>query len=452
MTTVSLVYPYFHPRNDNSIFRFPPLGLGYIAAYLKRHDVSVNIVDCTFLDMKQAIDRIRRSKPDIIGLQTMFSMKEKTTEFAHILRKDCEFLVAGGPLTTSNPEQFLQDFDVIVLGEGEQTMLELAQAVQNGDSLEKVPGIIYKSGKQLKHTAPRGFIQDLDALPFPARDLFENDAYKRYYKHRFGYTTTSTLTSRGCPFQCDFCSRPVFGNTFRTRSASNIVDEVEEVQTFGYERIWFADDCFTLDRTRLLTICNELIKRRIGMGWECLSRVDTVDTEIAQKMKQAGCIRVYFGIESGNNTILKIMKKHATIEQAQKAVSVFKKAGVQTGAFFILGYPGENQQTILDTVNFASSLPLDYLSFTFPYPIPGTPLYNRVKSQLTQDEWSEPNGFHLVKHKLLFHSDFSQNKLKLAIFKGMLQHYIHKYLGKRGYRFLGRPAEKTTEALYKAMP
>ena len=452
MTTVSLVYPYFHPSNDNSIFRFPPLGLGYIAAYLENHDVSVNLVDCTFLNMNQALDRIRRSRPDIIGVQTMFSMKGKATEFAQILRKDCEVLVAGGPLATSNPEQFLQDFDVIVLGEGEQTMLELVQALENGDSLEKVPGIIYKNGEQVKHTAPRGFIEDLDVLPFPARDLFENDAYKRYYKRHFGYTTTSTLTSRGCPFHCDFCSRPVFGNTFRTRSASNIADEVEEAHNFGYERIWFADDCFTLDRARLLTICNELIKRRIGMGWECLSRVDTVDTEIAQKMKLAGCIRVYFGIESGNNTILKIMEKHATIEQAQNAVNVFKKVGIQTGAFFILGYPGENQQTILDTVNFASSLPLDYLSFTFPYPIPGTPLYNRVKSQLTQEEWSEPNGFHLVKHKLLFHSDFSQNKLKLAMFKGMLQHYIHKYLGKRGYRFLGGPVEQTTEALYKAMP
>jgi anaerobic magnesium-protoporphyrin IX monomethyl ester cyclase len=331
-------------------------------------------------------------------------------------------------------------------------MLELVQALQDKRSLATVPGIIYKTQNQVKHTAPRGFIKNLDTLPFPTRDSLDNNAYKNYYKKRYGYTTTSIMTSRGCPFQCDFCSRPVFGNQLRSRSASNIADEVEEVRKLGYDRIWFADDCFTINRNRLLSICKELKHRKIRIGWECLSRVDTVDTEIARNMKQAGCIRVYFGIESGNDKVLKIMRKQVTTQQARNAVKTFRNIGIQTGAFFILGYPGETEQTVLDTANFASSLPLDYLSFTFPYPIPGTPLHERVKTQLTCDDWSEPNGPHLVKHKLMFHSDFSENKLKLALFKGMIQHYTKKYLGKRSYNLIRKPLEKTTEALFKATP
>jgi anaerobic magnesium-protoporphyrin IX monomethyl ester cyclase len=448
---VTLVHPYFQPTGDNSIFRFPPLGLSYVAAYLRAHGVSVNIVDCTFMDEKDALERIRKSKPAIVGVQAMFSMKEEALRFAQLLRRDCEFLVAGGPLPTSNPEEFLSSFDVVVVGEGEQTMLELVFAEQNHTSLEKVDGIAFKNTDQIRFTRARGFIEDLDTVPFPLREMFDNAAYKRYYARRFGYTTTSVITSRGCPFQCDFCSRPIFGNRFRSRTPRNIAEEVECVQKLGYDRIWFADDCFTLDRKRLLDICDELIRRRISIGWECLSRVDTVDSTVAKRMKRAGCMRVFFGIESGNDSILKVMRKQATVKQARDAVSIFKNAGVQTGAFFILGYPGEDDETVLDTVNFASSLPLDYLSFTFPYPIPGTRLFERVKDKMLCQEWKEPTGFHLMKHKLLFRTAFSELKLKFAVFKGMTQYYIRKHLGKRGYDVLGRPFERLTDRLFRIL-
>jgi len=448
LTTVTLIYPYFQPSGDNSIFRFPPLGLGYIAAYLKAHDVSALVVDCTFTAEEEALDRIRRSRPRIIGVQVMFSMKEKALEFARLLRNDCELLVAGGPLPTSNPEEFLSCFDVVVRGEGEQTMLDLVEAMQEGKRFASVPGIVFKEKDKVTLTAQRPFIEDLDSVPFPSREMFDNEAYKSYYLNNFGYSTTSVMTSRGCPFQCDFCSRPVFGNRFRWRTAANVADEVEAVKELGYERVWFADDCFTLNRKRLLSICDELVRRRVPVGWECLSRVDTVDLTVAEKMKEAGCVRVFFGLESGNDSILKIMNKQATVKQAQDAVNVFRKAEVQTGAFFILGYPGENDRTVLDTVDFASSLPLDYLSFTFPYPIPGTPLFERVKDRIVCEDWKEPDGFHLVKHRLLFSSPFSENKLKFALFKGMTQFYMRKYLGGRAYRVLGSPFERITDALY----
>ena len=452
MTTVALVYPYFQPSNDNSIFRFPPLGLGYIAAFLRRQGISVQLIDCTFLTQEEALKRIRLSRPKIVGIQVMFSMKEKALQIAEFLRKDCELLVAGGPLPTSDPEEFLGTFDVVVVGEGEETMLELAHATQSGMDLRNVRGIALKEKNRMKMTPHRSYIHSLDAIPFPSREFFDNAAYKNYYLKNFGYTTTSIITSRGCPFKCDFCSRPVFGNRFRSRTAVNIVDEVEAVYRLGYHEIWFADDCFTLDRKRLLGICDELVRRHLSIGWECLSRVDTVDIAVAKKMRQAGCTRVFFGIESGNDSILKIMKKQATVKQAKEAVHIFKKAGIRVGAFFILGYPGENDSTIMDTVRLASSLPLDYLSFTFPYPIPGTPLFDRLKDKMISEDWKEPENIHIIKHKLLYVSAFSAVKLKFAIFKGMTQFYLRKYLGNRVYNIIGKPYECLTDLAYRILP
>jgi anaerobic magnesium-protoporphyrin IX monomethyl ester cyclase len=318
MTTVTLVYPYFRPSNDNSIFRFPPLGLGYIAASLEKHGIPVDLVDCTFLSEQEAIMKVRGSNPRIVGIYAMFSMKKMALKMAKTLSQSCEVLVAGGPLPTSNPVDFLEDFDVVVIGEGEETMVELVGVIEKGADLSMVKGIVYKekpNGK-VRFTPSREFIQDLDSVPFPDRELFDNIPYKKYYSNRFGYTITSMITSWGCPFQCEFCSRPVFGNEFKTRSAANVVDEIEAILPLKYDRVWFADDCFTLDRKRLVGLCDEMVRRHVKIGWECLSRVDTIDSEVASKMKRAGCVRVFFGIESGNDRILALMRKQTTTSQA----------------------------------------------------------------------------------------------------------------------------------------
>ena len=454
MIKVALVYPYFHPANDNSIFRFPPLGLGYIAAALKEHGIAVDLVDCTFLNFESAMERIKHAKADIIGFYSMFSMKKTTLELAEAIKKECSgscgLLVVGGPLPSWSPESFLGSFDVVAVGEGEEVMVELASCVKHCVEFQGVRGIIFRGGSKIVKTAPRMAVTDLNALSFPSRELFDNSAYKKYYLDNFGYTISSMITSRGCPFSCDFCSRPIFGTEIRSRSVANIVDEVEEIASLGYQRVWFADDCFTLNRNHLLAVCDELAHREIDVGWECLSRVDTMDREVAKSMKRAGCIRVFFGIESGNDSVLKIMNKNITIFQAKKAVYSAKIAGLEVGAFFMLGYPGESSRTILDTVRFASGLPLDYLSFTLPYPIPGTPLYERVKNKgVAIDDWEEPKNYRLIRHKLLYASGFSETKLKFAIGKAHAQFYGHKHLGKIGYSILARPFERLTDLAFE---
>ena len=246
---VVLVYPYFHPGNDNSIFRFPPLGLGYIAAALQQRGIEVDLLDCTFQKFSQAVDQIKQGNPQIVGFYSMFSTKKTTLELAQAVKTaapDC-LLVVGGPLPSWAPESFLEVFDVVAVGEGERTMVELAQCVQQGQKWANVAGLIYQDNGQIAKTSPREFIQDLDSLAFPTRNLFNNQAYKKYYQDHFGYTTTAMITSRGCPFSCDFCSRPIFGTDMRVRSVGNIVDEVQEIAELGYDRVWFADDCFTFN-------------------------------------------------------------------------------------------------------------------------------------------------------------------------------------------------------------
>src|SRR3972149_6604728 len=413
MTTVTLVYPFFRPSPDKSIFRFPPLGPAYIVSYLRHHGVSASLVDCTFLTENEAVDRVRNSEPKIVGIYSMFSMKTPALRMARLLRDHCQMLVAGGPLPTLRPEDFMEEFDIAGVGEGEKTMLELAEAVEGGRSLSTIKGIVYKE--------------------------------------KFGYTVTSVITSRGCPFQCDFCSRAVFGHKFRTRSAANVVNEMEDVKSLGYERIWFSDDCFTLNKKRLLSICDELIRRRLDIEWECLSRVDTIDMETAQKMKRAGCVRVFFGLESGNDAVLKLMHKRASVKEAKRAVLTSKTAGIKVGAFFIVGYPGETDETILDTLRFASSLPLDYLSFSVPYPIPGTSLYDRVKDSIEFEDLNQPKHLSVTDHKLIYRSSFSEAKLKLAIVKGSAQFKLRKKLGDRGYRVLGGALEHLTDYAFRVL-
>jgi len=224
---------------------------------------------------------------------------------------------------------------------------------------------------------------------------------------------------------------------------------METVERLGYDRIWFSDDCFTLKRKRLLDICDEIIQRKLDIDWECLSRVDTVDEETATKMKEAGCVQVFLGLESGNDSILTLMNKQTSVNQGKRAVVTFKKAGIEVGAFFIVGYPGETNRTVLETLRFASSLPLDYLSFTMPYPIPGTPLYGRLRDRMKCDDLEQPKHLSLTEQKLTYQSPFSEAKLKFAIVKGTAQFKVRKMIGDRAYRLFGTPFERLTDLMFR---
>jgi anaerobic magnesium-protoporphyrin IX monomethyl ester cyclase len=448
LTEVLLIYPFYRRRYERSPFRFPPLGIGYIASFLKQHGFDVKVVDGTFQTEDKVIKEVERSSPRIVGIYSMYSMEKESISLAKRIRHLTDLMVAGGPLPTINPLDFTEDFDVVVIGEAEHTMLDIVKNFLSGREVKGIQGTVCKDGGAVRYGERRQPIVDIDSIPFPARELFDNDSYKEYYTKHFGYTMTSMISSRGCPFKCDFCSKPVFGDTFRSRSPQKIVDEMEYIVSLGYDAIWFADDCFTITKDRVIRICEEITRRGLKVKWQCLSRADTIDLEMATKMKEAGCKRIYFGIEAGDSRILRIMKKGIDLQVAKKAVYAAKSAGMETGAFFIIGYPGESDQTILNTIKFVTSLPLDYVSFTLPYPIPGTGLYEKVKHSLKKPSRRK---IRLMDQYLEFNSQFSEFKLKFAITKAAVQFLIRKHLGSAGYTLLGEPFEKITNAIFKAL-
>jgi anaerobic magnesium-protoporphyrin IX monomethyl ester cyclase len=216
----------------------------------------------------------------------------------------------------------------------------------------------------------------------------------------------------------------------------------------GYDRISFADDVFTMKKDRVVRVCREIRRRGLHFNWECLGRVDALDYPTAMEMKEAGCARIFFGIESGNDSILELMNKKATTEAARRAVNVAHQAGLQVGAFFILCYPGDTDDTVLETLHFATSLPLDYLGLSMPYPLPGTDLYKRTKDWITRD-W-HPDDSPLGDHVLIFNADFSEAKMWFAILKGHAQFKIKKRMGKLAPLFLN-PFEKFTDAVFRLL-
>jgi anaerobic magnesium-protoporphyrin IX monomethyl ester cyclase len=438
VTSVLLVYPFFRRPRDRSRFRFPPLGIAYVAAALREAGHDVRLLDCTFRARDDALAMALATKAEVVGISCMATLMEDSLWFADRLRGHCGLLVAGGPMPTCDPGAFLPRFDVVVRGEGEQTMCEVVAAHAAGSDMGTVAGVVWGGaadagpdagpGVACAPPAPRPFARDLDRIPFPARESFPNEHYIDYGKRKYGYAITTVMSTRGCPFDCEFCSNVVFGDSYRERSPGNVLDEIEEALALGYDRISFADDVFTLNRRRVIAICDEITRRRLRFSWECLGRVDSFDEQTARLMKDAGCFRIFFGIESGNDEILKLMNKQITTAQARHAVEAAHRAGLEAGAFFILFYPGETDDTVLDTLRFAGSLPLDYLGLTMPYPLPGTALSERMGDRRRR-EWRQEGGLFLD-HALTFDADVSATKMRFAILKGHAQFEIRRRLGR----------------------
>ena len=446
MSSVLLIYPFFRRSLDRSRFRFPPLGPAYVAAALRAAGHHVRLLDCTFLNRSQAEQLALAAHADVVGIYCMATMKDDALWFARRLRASTGLLVAGGPLPTCDPEAFLGDVDAVVRGEGEQTMVEALAAFAAGAHLDGVPGLVVPGGGAA--APPRPFAGDLDALPFPARDLLPNASYIRHGRRRYGRAVTTVMSTRGCPYACDFCSNVVFGASYRERSAKNVVDEIEEALALGYDHISFADDVFTLRRERVVAICDEIERRSLRFTWECLGRVDALDEPTARRMRRAGCTTVFFGIESGSDEVLRLMKKQTTGAQSRDAVWAAHRAGLEVGAFFILCYPGETDATVLETLRFAGSLPLDYLGLSMPYPLPGTGLYERTRDRLTRD--SRPDGSFVLNQELTYVGDFSAAKMRCAILKGRAEFEMRRRLGRFAPAAL-RLTRGPTEALFRRL-
>ena len=375
---------------------YPPLGLMYVASYLKEHSPhSVHILDAQVekVNYKQLKEKISRINPDIVGIQaTTFTLIDSmlTAKIVKELNKNIK-VVLGGPHVNIFPDETIsiKDVDYLVLGEGERTFTELIKHIDNKARLNSINNLVFEHNNRVIHTKKGNLIEDLDFLPFPAREL---TPYKKYHSLLAKKSPITTMmTSRGCPYKCLFCDRPHLGKKFRYRAAENVVDEMEHCIQLGIKEIFLYDDTFTINRQRVLDICSEIKARKLDIAWDIRARVNTVDYEILKALKKAGCERIHYGVEAGNPEILKILRKGITLEQAKKAFKMTRKLGIQTLAYFMLGNPGEGKKEILESIKLSKQLKPDFVHFSITTPFPSTGLYRLglEKGILSHDYWKE---------------------------------------------------------------
>ncbi len=358
-----------------------PLGIAYIAAVLEKEGYYVKIAEGNFMNHDQIKDYIKNEKPDVVGITTTTPTFESVIKVAKDIKeinKDIKIVIGGSHVTALPNEAIKEDcFDIGVIGEGEITFLELVKALEKGTSLKKVKGIIYKGKGKIIFTKPREFIKDLDSVPFPARHLLPS--LKDYHPTPASYRKLPLgvlMTSRGCPYQCTFCDRAIFGTSYRFRSAKNVVDEIEElINKYGAKELKFFDDTFTLDKKRLYKIFDLMKERGIKIGWCCLTRTNHVTKEMLQRMKDAGCWQVLYGLESGDDKMLQLLKKGTTVAQNEQAVKWAHEVGLSVRADFIMGTPGDTLESMQKTLNFAIKMNMDLAHFNKFTPYPGTELY-----------------------------------------------------------------------------
>lgn len=371
----------------------PPLGLAYAAAACEAAGATVRIFD--FIVSKYSEEKLSKIleafKPDVVGAGSVtmnYHQAERIIKDAKRLQPGV-ITMMGGPHVSFDIHGTFRtcpELDIIVIGEGEQTLQELIPALHDRNAWNGIKGIAYKDHQGIVITEPRELLHDLDSLPLPARHLLPISRYQA-----LGYPV-SIITSRGCPNRCIFClGRRMVGFKGRFRSPKLVVDEIEQILAMGFTRINVADDLFTANKARVKELCDEIRRRGVTFGWSAFARVNTVDLETLKIMREAGCDCVSFGIESGDPEMLKRIRKGITLDQARKAIACCKEADVLPHASFMVGLPGETKETLQATQGFANELNIAY-GYHFFSPFPGTTVREELENydiEILTDDWSK---------------------------------------------------------------
>ncbi len=391
---VSLVNPVVHEFGQayDSRAAGPPLGVLYLASVLDREGIEVQVVDQAgeWLTDSALIEKVKRFNPDIVGFSTLTAngvvaarQAAKLKEWNPNLR-----IVFGGYHATINGHRVLGKYsfiDYVIRGEGEISLPVFVEAVRKGEQvsdIREVPGIIYRERGVVKYGAAERGVKNLDELPFPdRRRILDND---------YGYISgmkmpkfTFILTSRGCPYNCTYCSCAAFTKRrINMRSVENVLDELEEIESLGYRNVLFTDDNFTVNRKRVIQLCKGMRKRKVDLNWIAEGRVDSGYFDMLKMMADAGCKIIYYGVESGNQRILDYYRKGTRVEQAVDAVEKARRVGIDIiTATFIVGAPGETVREVANTLKFAQKLDIDFPQFNILAAIPGAKIYDDLAAQ-----------------------------------------------------------------------
>jgi radical SAM superfamily enzyme YgiQ (UPF0313 family) len=398
-----LANPYFLAldADEQKVMRpHPPLGLLYLSSHLKARGYTVGVFDGTFRSLEAFADTLQRDRPRAVGLAVNMMTKRNALAMMALARQSGARVVIGGPDPPHHAESYLQHgADVVVIGEGEQTLEELLPALPSNDDWSGINGIVFKGADgSIVRTPPRALLPDLDRQPYPDRAAIDVPSYLNAWRERHGFGTVSLITARGCPYTCTWCSRSVFGESHRRRSAVNVADEVEAVvDRYHPERLWYADDVFAIHRTWTLEYARELERRRIRLPFECISRAERIDDAVADALVSLGCFRVWIGAESGSQRVLDAMKRRVVLDQVRTTAQRLQRRGIEVGMFIMLGYEGEQLSDLQATVEHLKRTSPDIFLTTVSYPIKGTPYYAAVTDRLSSPKpWHQSTDRDLI--------------------------------------------------------
>jgi len=382
---------------------YPPLGILYLSAYLKRAGYRVEVLDTTFLNPMNYHARLAELRPKSVGIYATVITRQNVLRMAGDAASLGIPVIVGGP----DPAQYLEQYlgvgaAAVALGEGEETLDQWLRLVldkgPDSPELEGVAGLVLPRNGSLVRTGPRAAIKDLNSLPWPDREAIDFHHYMKAWRSRHGEASLSILTARGCPFTCAWCSREVFGQTHRQRDPEDVARELRMIkEEFRPDAVWIADDVLTLNRKWVSGFAEAVEALDAVIPFECLSRVDCVDRETIDTLKRLQCFRIWYGAESGEQRVIDRMNKKFTLDQVREATRITREAGIEVGHFIMLGYPGESRRDILSTIRFLKETRPDHFGPSVAFPIKGTTFYEEVKDRVVEDQvWSQRNQNRLM--------------------------------------------------------
>lgn len=374
---------------------YAPLGILYISGYLNHKGIENKVFDSTFSSKKEQLEYIQQEQPKVIAIYTNLVTKVNVIELVTKLKTESIYgfpkIIIGGPDVTYNIENYLSNgADYLVIGEGEETTKELYEAIISNTDCNTVNGIAYQKEGEVVKTAGRVKMKELIDLPLPNREGIAIDKYLNTWKEYHGKSSMTVSTQRGCPYTCKWCSTAVYGQSYRRRPASSVVDELEMLQSrYNPDTIWFVDDVFTVSHKWVKEFHKEITSRGLKIQFECITRAERLNDEVLQLLKESGCFRIWIGAESGSQKIVEAMDRRVDVKVVRDIIVKTNALGIETGTFIMLGYPGETEEDVKETIHHLKVSNPTHYTITIAYPIKGTDLYTEVESQITSElEWS----------------------------------------------------------------
>ena len=400
----------FDPKLWRAMQPFAPLGTLYAAAYLRRRGVSVALFDAMLASAESewalALDRERprvavlyEDSFNYLSKMCLLRMREAAVRMIEMARaRGCVAVVSGSDATDHADVYLDSGATVVILGEGEVTLAEVISALDTGGDLSRVAGIAYRRDGVVARTAARPFIRALDDLPRPAWDLVDVARYRRTWRDRHGYFAMNLATTRGCPFHCNWCAKPIYGQRYAVRTAASVADEMAWLtREYRPDQLAFVDDVFGLQPGWIASFADEIERRQARIPFRCLMRADQADGDVVRALAAAGCRMVWMGAESGSQKILDAMEKGVRVEQIRTAARLLQSAGIQVGMFLQFGYPGEEWEDVEKTLTLVREVSPDDIGVSVSYPLPGTRFYERVRVDLGRKQnWVDSDDLAMM--------------------------------------------------------